>query len=612
LAGADAKTAALKQVELFDAVHIVATESGQQTNVDAGYALYDKENDRYELKNGAHLTAAANGQPSEMTASTAVFEQTAHKLALTGSVEITQSSSYLKADAVYANLFPDNKIKHGVARGNAAARQATADRTTTVTAPQLNVSYNDARQLQDANAIGQSTVEIIPNGAADHSSVITTAVRGIGVTFKGDGLLDAMRTDGRTTVQLNAPNGAPDAANKRVTADVVRTTFAANGKDLSHAEAVGAAELYIEPLRSAPANYRTTVNAPRFDCDFYAGNDVKTCVGGKKTKTVRVPTLPAERRGTQTLLADQLTASFGETSRDVERLDAVGNAKFTELDRAANASQISYTKSDETVRLRGSEPTAWDSSARARAKEIDWNTREQRSYFRGGVSTTYYNRKQMGDAVPFASSDKPVFITADTAEVDHNAETGLYIGNARGWQENNFVRADRIFIRQGEGQLTAEGSVQSGLYNAKIKRNAKESTVPVFATAVSLNYDRETRVLRYRGSVDIRQGTDRITAESTDVYLDANNELARTVAETKVVMTQPGRRATGDWAQYTAEKETAILRGDPATVSDAENGTSQGGELSFNLRDHRVVGEGKTKQNPAARTRSVYKVKTNQ
>lgn len=612
LGGSEAKSAQLKQFELFDNVHIVSIESNQTTNIDAGYALYDKSGDRYELKNGAHITAAPNGQPTEMKASNAIFEQSAHKVALTGSVEITQNGSYLRGDAVYADLFPDNKLKSGVARGNASARRSASERTTTISAPELNVAYNDARQLQDANAVGQATVEIVGNAGGEFSNVVATAMRGIGVAFKGDGLLDKMRSDGRTTIQLNAPGGSPDSANKRVTADVVTTTFATNGKDISRAEAVGDAELYIEPLQAAPENSRTTVTAPRFDCDFYAGNNVRSCVGGKKTKTVRVPTVPSDRRGTQMLFADHLTASFTEAARDVERFDAAGGAKFTELDRTVLASQMAFTRSDQTVRLRGGEPTTWDSSSRARAKEIDWNTRDQRSYLRGGVSTTYYNRKQMGDAAPFASGDKPVFITADTAEFDHNAQTGLYTGNARGWQESNFVRGDRIMVRQREGQLSAEGSVQSGLYNAKMRRDAKQSTVPVFASASSLQYDREGRVLRYRGSVDIRQGTDRVTASAADVYLNDNNELSRTVAETGVVMTQPGRRATGDWAQYTADNDTAVLRGSPATVSDAENGSSQGSELTFNMRDHKVTGEGRTKQNATARTRSVYKVKTTQ
>ena len=124
-----------------------------------------------------------------------------------------------------------------------------------------------------------------------------------------------------------------------------------------------------------------------------------------------------------------------------------------------------------------------------------------------------------------------------------------------------------------------------------------------------MTYDRDKRLLQYRTSVDIRQGTDRITAGSADVYLNENNEVSKTIAETNVVITQPTRRATGDWAQYIAEDETAILRGNPAVVNDAENGSSQSGQLTFSMRDNRVISEGKSKLNTSGRTRSVYKVK---
>src|SRR6185436_16414407 len=109
-----------------------------------------------------------------------------------------------------------------------------------------------------------------------------------------------------------------------------------------------------------------------------------------------------------------------------------------------------YTANDETLRLRGGEPTTWDSASRARAREIDWDTKNGRSYLRGGVSTTYYNRKQMGDAAPFASSDKPVFITADSAAFDHKAQIGVYTGDARGWQDSKYVRAGKIVLRKHE------------------------------------------------------------------------------------------------------------------------------------------------------------------
>jgi lipopolysaccharide export system protein LptA len=124
-------------------------------------------------------------------------------------------------------------------------------------------------------------------------------------------------------------------------------------------------------------------------------------------------------------------------------------------------------------------------------------------------------------------------------------------------------------------------------------------------------YDRDKRVLRYEKGVDIRQGADRIVAEIASVYLNEKNEVSQTIAENNVVITQPNRKAVGDYAQYDATDETVLLRGNPARIDDSENGSSQGGEVMVYLRENRVVGEGKTKQNTAGRIRSVYKVKNN-
>ena len=610
--GGDAKSSQLKKFELFDNVHIVSAESGAApTNIDSGYALYDKEADRYELKNGVHIVTPANDKSTDITASEAIYEQSAGKLALTGGAEITQGNDYLKGDALNATLFSDKKIKDAVIRGNASARQTTTERTTTISAPELNAAFNESRQLHDANAIGQSNAEIVPNENKEYSRVTVSALRGIGLLFKGEGLIDRLRTDGRTTIQLNAPDGSPDAANKRVTADVVRTVFNANGKDIRTTEAVGDAELFIEPLSAAKKNFKTTINAPRFDCEFFpTGNNAKTCTGGRKTKTMRVPTISEEGHGTQTLIADQLTAQFSDRSKDIEQLDASGNTKFTELDNNAIAGEMTFTQSDETVRLRGGEPTGWNSKYRAKAREIDWDTRGQRSLFRGKVSTTYYSLKQMGNAAPFSQSDKPVFVTSENAEFDQTSETAIYTGNARGWQEDNYIRGDKFMMSQREGQFVAEGHVQSVAYNAKINQKSGNASVPVFASAGSMTYIRDARLLQYRTSVDIRQGTDRITADSADVYLTEKNEVAKTVAETNVVVTQPGRRGTGDWLQYTAEDETAILRGNPAVVEDGVNGTSQSAQLTLYMREKRVVGEGKTKQATNVRTKSVYKIQS--
>lgn len=611
LSGADARSKDVRQFELFDSVRIVSkAAAGSPTTIDAGYALFEKATEKYVLKNGTHILTSANGKDTDIEASEAIYEFKNGKLALTGNVEIAQGTDLLKGDTAHANLFPDQKVKDSVIRGNAFVRQAGPDRSITVSAPELNAAWIASGSLSDVNAVGQTSLEFAPNDAANVSKVLASAVRGIGLVFKGEGLLERLKTDGRTTIDLRAKTDEPYAANKKVSADNVTTLFQANGKDIRRAEAVGNAELLVEPLHADRKNYQTNIRAPRLECNFLAtGNQAEVCTAGKKVKAERKPTVQVAGKGTQTISSDSLVARFDGRSGDISALEASGSAKFTELDRNALANEMTFTQSDEIIRLRGGEPTVWDGRGRAKAGEVDLDTRNDRSALRKGVSTTYYNQKSINGATPFSNSEKAVYLTADSAEFDHAADTAVYTGNARGWQENNYVRGNRLTIDQARGTFLAEGKIQSMIHNAKIKQKGRESTVPTSASAGSMAYDKTTRRLQYRESVDIRQGTDRITAGSADIFLDSNNEIIRTVASSNVSITQPGKRASGDWAEYSPADEIATLRGNPATVVDQVNGSSQSGQITMSLRDNRVVSSAKTNENPTGRIRSVYKIK---
>ena len=600
----------LKQLELFDNVNIETTANGAKpTKIKTNYALFQKDADRFELKNGVEIITVEDNQPTTIKANNAIYEQANGKIFLDGNAEITQGNSYIKGDNLTAQLFPNKKLQNAYAKGNAYLKQSTPERTTEVSGNELNAVFGDDQLLQNANAIGAANAVLIPAQANEYSKVTLSAPNSVKVNFQ-KGLLDQMQTDGRTTIMMNAPSGKPDAANKKLTADAVKTVFNASGKDLAKAEAVGNAELYIEPLNAAPDNYKTTINAPRFDCDFFeTGNNAKNCAATGKSKVVRVPTVKSENRGTQTLLADKLNAAFNQQTQDVQQFDAIGNTKFSELDRNGIAGQISFSANDEIVRLRGDEPTVFDSRARAKAGEIDWDTRNEKSVLRGNVSTTYYSQGKTGGATPFGATNSPVFITAGEANFDHKTEVGVYTGNARAWQENNYIRADKLILQQKQGQLFGEGAVQSLLYDAKKTENGKESNVPVFASADKMMYVHDKNLLRYEGNVDIRQGTDRIVAGVANVIMNDKNEVSETVAENNVVITQPNRKAAGNYAQYTAADEKVILRGNPATVEDSENGSSQGAQMTVFLREKRVVGESKTEQNNTGRIRTVYKIK---
>lgn len=609
----EAKTRELKKAELFDNVRIVSDKGdGKPVNVSSGYALYDRQADRFDLKNNVHIVAQGEKGPVDIRAVAGVYDQRAGKVWLEGGAEIVQGTELVKGRSIYAELHPARTLKNARVNGDAYLKQTTPERTVEVFGDELRASFDDKQQMTASDAVGKSRAVMTPVNAKDYSSVTMSAPDAMRLIFAGGGKLDKVTTEGRTTILLSAPNGGPDASTKKVTADVVKTFFNSDGRTLRRAEAVGKAELDVDPVAAIPANYRTVINAPRFDCDFFqTGNNVRLCEAGKNTKTVRTPKVSGPTRGVQTITAVTLNAVFSENTRDLDRLVMSGSTKFTELDRNGSADRLEYTASDRVVRLRGGEPTVWDSRARGKAAEIDWDTANRRSFLRGNASTTYYSVKQASGAVPFAGQNAPVFITADTAEIDHAAETAVYKGNARAWQDKNYVRSDALTIRQRQGEMTAEGSVQSMLYGVERKRDGKTASEQVYATAGKMEYNRESNVIVYERDVNIRQGTDRLTGGIARIYLDGRNELSRADLEQNVVITQPGRRASGSFARYIAAEETVQLRGDPARIEDSTRGSSQGSEMTMYMRENRAVVEGGSETNSSGRTRSVYKIKNN-
>ena len=97
-----------------------------------------------------------------------------------------------------------------------------------------------------------------------------------------------------------------------------------------------------------------------------------------------------------------------------------------------------------------------------------------------------------------------------------------------------------------------------------------------------------------------------------DVYLQKeSNELERMIAQQNVVLVQPGKRGTGDWCQYTAADEVAVLKGNPAHVEDPEQGTTDGNRLTVYRRENRVVVDDPRGPQSPGRVRSTHPVKKN-
>jgi LPS export ABC transporter protein LptC len=590
------------------------------------------------------------GQPVTVKSAQADFDQAAMRIDFTGGATAEQGRDVMSGDSLGALLNEQKHVKHVLARGNSFLRSLSAGHAAEVFASEFDFYFDDNQKLQTAQA--RQNVHGRTLDADSEAELVSAASADLGFGVQDErSILKELRASGRPVVTLAAPKskaGDPKAANKRLTADDVRLFWRETGRDLEHAEANGSAELLVEPAQPNPAADRKRMFASSFRCEFFeAGNLARTFNASGDARAVVEPLQETPRRGTRTLTAPEMAAQFVRETQDVERfdasggarfverervltsqkmtalfsrdtsalgrVDAAGDAKFAEQDRNGQSASMTYTAGDGLVRMRGGEPTAWDSRARLKAAEIDSDTANKVTFARGKVLTTYYSQEQTGGAAPFKNVKSPVFVASANAEFRHEDGTGIYTGNARAWQDDNFVKADRLVLHKDQKRMDGDGNVQSALYQARRREaNGERVVVPVFATSRSLTYTDESRILHYEGDVDIKQGTERMTGGVADVYLLKDTyEVERTIAQRDVVVTQPGRRGTGDWAQYTAADETVVLTGNPARVEDAEKGDSESRRMTVYLRENRVVsdGGGDAAGQPGGRVRTTHKIK---
>ncbi|MFN2453073.1 MAG: LPS export ABC transporter periplasmic protein LptC [Pyrinomonadaceae bacterium] len=591
-------------------------------------ATLDAKNKRLELRSNVEITVVPNAKPTASAkanarsrpvtihAAHALFDQATLKLNFTGNVTAEQEPDVMSGDTLSATLNEQKHLQKIETRGNSYLRSMTVGRAAEVRSVDMDFFLDADQRLQRASAARDVHARSLD---ADAETQLNGA-NNLEVIFAAQNeqnLLKEMRTaGGRSVLTLAAPKSRADdprAASKRLTADTVNLYWRATGRDLERAEAVGNAELFVDPVQKNAAADRKTIIAPRFDGEFYdAGNLARSFTGSGGAKVTIEPVQPSENRATRTLTAQKVAALFTRETQDVERVDAEGDASFNEADRNGRAAAMSYTAVDQLFRLRGGEPVVWDARARLKATEIDSDAAHKISYGRGKTTTTYYSQEQTNGAMPFAKTKSPVFVVGDRAELQHTTGVAIFTGNARTWQDDNFVRAERLTMYRDTKRLDAETRVQSALYQSKSKNtNGASESVPVFATADRMSYQDTDRMLHYEGRVDVKQGTDRVVSEVADVFLMKDrNELERSVAQRGVVLTQPGRRGTGEWAQYTAADETFVLKGNPAHVEDAEQGNSEAGRLTVYLRENRVVSDDERGgQTSAGRVHSTHRIR---
>ncbi len=605
-------------------------------------AIYYVKTKIADLLKDAHLTRQhpakeKPGPPVELTAQRVIYDALAGVVRTSGNATITQGGQTAKADAINGLLdVKTQQLKTAELRGNAYLKEQTPQKTSEIQSRDMDFFFDDKQELKQAIATGGAQGRSLEKDAPRELKAERIEANYV-PTPKGSAL-QTLNTQGRTTLKIisadetqkpdpKAPAIVVRSSERVLEADSVASTFQADGKYLARVEASGKAVMTITPLQVTLKTERKILHATKFNAEFLATrNFLKTAIAeGDAVADFELqtpppkPTKPNEKpkTGKRTLKAQKLTANLHPETQDVLDMVAEGETKYTDNDRNGTAERGTYDAVTQMVALRG-KPLLWDDDARTNADEIDANLDTGESFARGKVRTTYYSRDTTGGAAPFKKGKASVTIASDTAVMRHREDAARYQGNARAWQDDDFVRGDNLELDKGESTLHAWGNVQSAFYSVErevetpktdaaktdapkpgaIKEPVKEAAkpepkkkevVPVFVSADDLVYDDKVRTAHYTGKVKIRQASDQIDAAKADAVMDENKKLSQLTAAQNVILTQPQRRGTGDLLVYTAATDAAVLTGKPAFLEDRERETtSKSPQLTLFLRDARM------------------------
>lgn len=182
-----------------------------------------------------------------------------------------------------------------------------------------------------------------------------------------------------------------------------------------------------------------------------------------------------------------------------------------------------------------------------------------------------------------ATSREPIQVEAREGLFTLEPRTFDFSGTVQAVQGETLLFADRLTGDEPSGKSSASGKVRTIWKDPAREGSAEPSTTVIQAEA--LDYTRGGRELRYRGGVQIRQGSREIRAEECAVELDEQQRARRVRAQGKVRIEDrvSGRTVEGDAADYDLESRTAVVTGEPVVLREKSGTVLQGRRALFDL-----------------------------
>lgn len=496
-------------------------------------ATYDRNRDVLWLQNDARITVAPDAAGTggmAMVAGTAGLARADGYVRMERGVRLLRAGRVIEAETAIAYLSGDRQRVEMIELRE-GSRVASADETLpglrTMEARDINLRYGgDGQALQQATLAGDAALAV--NGdAGGQAQRITAEWLDVGLAPDGNTLQSLVARDA-VRVDVDAAGGTPA---RHIAADVLEASGTEIGLDLARFRG------HVVYQESVAAG-----GAPRV------------------------------------VQSDALDLVLGGAMTDLREARFSSHVTFTEGGLRGQATQANYAPGSGLVRLTspagGRRPVVIDDGLAIEAAEITLEPEGRALKATGDVRTVVPPARSRGTggrtakAPALLAGDQVSYVTGADLAYEGEAGRATYSGSARLWQGDTAIQADTIVLDERSGNLSATGHVRSTMLleqvDAQSGRNERVSTV---ATADALEYEEETRRLRYDTNAHVNGPQGDVSAGRIELYLtEDGGGLERAEALDAVTMQDTTRRATGTRMTYFARDGRYVMSGSPVVI----------------------------------------------
>jgi lipopolysaccharide export system protein LptA len=280
---------------------------------------------------------------------------------------------------------------------------------------------------------------------------------------------------------------------------------------------------------------------------------------------------------------------------DLERADFHGNVRFTEGTKTtAEAPTAVYNIAQDRLELspgdggdKGRGPHVSDGRISVEARAIQMGLSNQKMKADTAVRSVMMPTKTKtsdADAVKVPSmlkQDEPVNVRSNRLDYDGASSLATYEGDARLWQGDTDIKADKLVLDDKTGNMRATTNVISvmALTQADDKKGAdkkpaaaksnppKTPAETTTTTADELLYEDAKHRATYIGHAHMNGPNGDVTADKIELFLaEQGGQLERAEADGNVVSRQDNRRAYGRHLTYIAKDDLYTMTGSPVKI----------------------------------------------